>query len=61
MARSTTPARKFLTDLEGQARVSAVDADGREFEFEHDWAESFTLVRHAESTGLAHYECVRIR
>lgn len=41
--------------------TTIVDADGREFEFEHDWAESFTLVRHAESTGLAHYECVRIR
>jgi len=41
--------------------TTIVDAHGRSFEFEHDWAESFTLVRHAGTTGLAHYECVRIR
>ena len=41
--------------------TTIVAADGREFEFEHDWAESFTLVRHAGTTGLAHYECVVIR
>ena len=36
-------------------------ATGREFEFAHDWAENFTLVRSGEATGLAHYECVVIR
>ena len=40
--------------------TTIVDAEGRQFEFEHDWAENFTLLRHAGSTGLAHYECVRI-
>ena len=40
--------------------TTLVDASGRSFEFEHDWAESFTLVRHAGETGLAHYECVRV-
>jgi hypothetical protein len=41
--------------------TTIVDDTGRAFEFEHDWAENFTLVRHRELTGLAHYECVRIR
>ena len=27
--------------------TTIVDASGRSFEFEHDWAESFTLLRHA--------------
>jgi hypothetical protein len=40
--------------------TTIVDAAGREFEFEHDWAENFTLIRHDGTTGLAHYECVRI-
>ena len=40
--------------------TTLVDPSGRSFEFEHDWAESFTLLRHAGTTGLAHYECVRI-
>lgn len=37
-----------------------VDRSGRAFEVEHDWAESFTLVRNDGNVGLAHYECVRI-
>ena len=41
--------------------TTIVDEDGREHEFEHDWAESFTLVHHGGGTGLAHYECVRIQ
>jgi hypothetical protein len=41
--------------------TTIVDAGGRAFEFEHDWAESFTRVSHAGTTGLAHYECVVIR
>jgi hypothetical protein len=41
--------------------TTIVDASGCSFEFEHDWAESFTLLRHAGAAGLAHYECVRIR
>jgi hypothetical protein len=45
--------------------TTIADASGREFEFDHDWAENFTLVRHAvdgaEQRGLAHYECVLIR
>jgi hypothetical protein len=40
--------------------TTIVAPDGREFEFEHDWAESFTLLRHDGRQGLAHYECVRI-
>jgi hypothetical protein len=40
--------------------TTIVDASGRCFELEHDWAESFTLVHHEGRTGLAHYECVRI-
>jgi len=38
-----------------------VDAAGREFDFEHDWAESFVRVRCGSESGLAHYECVVIR
>lgn len=41
--------------------TTIVDADGREFELDHDWAESFTLVHHDGRRGLAHYECVSIR
>jgi hypothetical protein len=41
--------------------TTVVDASGREFEFDHDWAESFTLLRHNAAAGLAHYECVNIR
>jgi hypothetical protein len=41
--------------------TTIVDADGREFEFDHDWAECFTLVESAGGIGMAHYECVRIR
>jgi hypothetical protein len=40
--------------------TTIVDGSGREFEVEHDWAESFTTVRYDGTTGLAHYECVRI-
>ncbi len=33
--------------------------DGRQFEFEHAWAESFVrLTRPDGETGLAHFECV---
>jgi hypothetical protein len=41
--------------------TTVVDASGRAFEFEHDWAESFTLLSHAGTTGLAHHEAVVIR
>jgi hypothetical protein len=41
--------------------TTIVDANGREFEFEHDWAENFTLIQHGPLTGLAHYECVLIQ
>jgi hypothetical protein len=41
--------------------TTIVDADGRAFEFEHDWAENFTRLSHAGASGLAHHECVRIR
>jgi hypothetical protein len=41
--------------------TTVVDEAGRELEFEHDWAESFTLLDHEGRTGLAHYECVRIQ
>jgi hypothetical protein len=37
-----------------------VDASGRRFCVEHDWAESFTILRSGEATGLAHHECVVI-
>ena len=40
--------------------TTLVDPSGRSFEVEHDWAESFTLLRHGGITGLAHYECVRV-
>ena len=38
-----------------------VRSDGTAFEFDHDWAESFTRLRSGDQTGLAHYECVVIR
>ncbi len=38
-----------------------VDDSGRRFEFDHDWAENFTLLTSDCSTGLAHFECVVIR
>ncbi|MEZ5226218.1 MAG: methyltransferase domain-containing protein [Acidimicrobiales bacterium] len=41
--------------------TTIVDADGRSFEFQHDWAENFTLVREGGRVGLAHYECVRVQ
>lgn len=36
------------------------DAAGREFEFEHAWAESFVRLSSEGRAGLAHYECVVI-
>lgn len=36
------------------------DADGREFEFDHAWAENFTRLTSEGETGLAHFECVVI-
>ena len=45
--------------------VLAPDADRAvrrtAFEFDHDWAESFTRLRSGDQTGLAHFECVVIR
>jgi hypothetical protein len=41
--------------------TTVVGPNGRRFEFDHDWAENFTLLEHAGTTGLAHYECVTIR
>lgn len=41
--------------------TTIVDASGRAFEVDHDWAENFTLVRQGGRTGLAHHECVRVR
>lgn len=38
-----------------------VGPDGTAFEVDHDWAESFTLVRSGDEAGLAHFECVVIR
>ena len=38
-----------------------VDATGRRFEFDHDWAENFTRLTSEGETGLAHFECVVIR
>jgi hypothetical protein len=38
-----------------------VDDSGRRFEFDHDWAENFTVLTSEGSTGLAHFECVVIR
>ena len=38
-----------------------IDASGRTFRVEHDWAESFVRVRSDDgAAGLAHYECVVI-
>ena len=41
--------------------TTVVDADGKEIEFEHDWAESFVRLTGPSGTGAAHYECVVIR
>lgn len=41
--------------------TTIADEAGREFEFDNDWAESFTLLHHNGATGLAHYECVNVR
>ncbi len=38
-----------------------IDEAGNAFEFDHDWAESFVLLRTEEEIGLAHFECVVIR
>ena len=38
-----------------------VDEAGNAFEFDHDWAESFVLLRTGDEIGLAHFECVVIR
>jgi len=41
--------------------TTIVDESGREFEFAHDWAENFTLLRSGDEVGLAHHECVVVR
>lgn len=41
--------------------TTIVDASGRSFEFDHDWAENFTLLESPSGAGLAHYECVLVR
>ena len=41
--------------------TEVVDADGRSFEFDHAWAENFTLVTNGAARGLAHFECVVIQ
>ncbi len=41
--------------------TTVVDSDGRSFEFDHDWAESFVRLSGPQGTGAAHYECVVIR
>lgn len=47
--------------------TTIVDDQGRSFEFDHDWAESFTLVQALDAngaptqTGMAHYECVQVQ
>jgi hypothetical protein len=54
-------------DVSHPTRV--VDDEGRSFEFDHDWAESFVRLRghgpagdpSAGTVGLAHFECVVIR
>ncbi len=38
--------------------TEVVDANGKRFEFDYAWAESFTRLKHGDQTGLAHYECV---
>ena len=38
-----------------------IDEAGNAFEFDHDWAESFVLLRTEEEIGLAHFECVVVR
>ena len=41
--------------------TTIVDEDGNEFEFDHDWAESFVRLTHEGEGGAAHFECVVIR
>jgi len=41
--------------------TTIVDAEGKEIEFDHDWAESFVRLTGPGGTGAAHYECVVIR
>ena len=41
--------------------TTITDSEGRSLEFDHDWAECFTLVESDGGNGMAHYECVRIR
>ena len=41
--------------------TTVVDESGRQFEFEHDWAENFTRLSHRGQIGLSHHECVQIR
>ncbi|MFN8021500.1 MAG: hypothetical protein U0Q03_08235 [Acidimicrobiales bacterium] len=41
--------------------TTIVDASGRSFEFDHDWAESFTLLDTPAGPGMAHHEAVCIR
>jgi hypothetical protein len=41
--------------------TTVVDEDGRAFEFDHDWAESFVRLSGPGGVGAAHYECVVIR
>ena len=36
------------------------DEAGKTFEFDHQWAESFTRLHSGEESGLAHFECVVI-
>jgi len=38
-----------------------VGADGRRFEFDHAWAESFTRLTSNGQIGLAHFECVVVQ
>ncbi|HEU5265406.1 MAG TPA: hypothetical protein VFU35_01855 [Jatrophihabitans sp.] len=41
--------------------TQVVDASGKAFEFDHAWAENFTLLTSGDARGLAHFECVVIR
>jgi len=41
--------------------TTVVTAEGKEIEFDHDWAESFVRLTGPGGTGAAHYECVVIR
>ncbi len=40
--------------------TQVVEANGRAFEFDYAWAESFVRMRSGGAEGLAHYECVVI-